>query len=140
MTSDKRSRVALLTLHACATALQVFGAATAATVELPQPPAISSQQCRTENYRADTVFTESKDGVIAWTVTFDTSTRQLLESRTARDSFGDLAVNELDCLLHKELDEKCPRWVHDSNIAVDLDDGRLQASGLCGPETSDADT
>jgi len=140
MTSNKRSRVALLTLHTCTTALQAFGAATAATMEFPQAPAISNRQCRTENYRADTVFTEAKDGVIAWTVTFDAFTRQLLESRTARDPLGDLAVNELDCLLHKELDEKCPRWVHDSNVAVDLDDGRLQASGLCKPETSDANT
>ena len=97
-------------------------------------PVTSHRQCRIQYYRAVTVYTEN-----VWTVTFDSQTRQLLASQKVPGT-DLLSLNELDCLLHQELDEKCPRWIHDSNIAVDLHDGRLQASGLCKSETSDADT
>ena len=118
-TPKKLSAGALLTLllHVCAAS-----------------PVTSHRQCRIQNYRAVTVYTEN-----VWTVTFDSQTRQLLASQKVPGT-DLLSLNELDCLLHRELDSSCPRWVHDSNIAVDLDDGRLQASGLCKSETSDADT
>jgi len=102
-----------------------------------QPPPPTSKQCDIRNYKAETVYTAASSGAIVWTVTFDVATRQLLESRTA--TIGGKDLKELDCLLNLELHEECPRWLHDGNVAVGLEDGRLQASGLCKPE-SDTET
>ena len=118
---DKVTTIPLLTLM-----LQAYTA-----------PASAQRQCQHDSSRPDTVYTEGQDGV-TWTVTFDLPTSQSLRSQLEQ---GLQPLVELDCLLNKELHEKCPRWIHEEGkIAIELDDGRLRASGRCAPNSSDAVT
>ena len=115
--------VVLLTLQACASIPKPSGAMSH-----------SAPRCRPSVYVAQTAYRVGAAREIAWSIIFDEATRAALESQTrvGVDGLDHLVLNSLDCLIDETVKDVCRRgWRHDPQIAVDREDGRLEANGYC---------
>lgn len=94
----------------------------------------ASHPCKTRQGSLELKYATPANGQTVWTVLFDAATRRDLASQRAADEEGveQVVVNELSCVLDEVLRGICPTgWQFDERVAVDLEDGRLLASGLC---------
>ena len=83
---------------------------------------------------ARTTYRKGTPGEVAWTIIFDSGTREALASQTriGDDGREQVILTNLDCLIDAIVNAVCSRgWRHDPQIAVDREDGTLQADGFC---------
>lgn len=100
----------------------------------PDAATRSTPGCRPAVYVARTTYRKGTSGEVSWTIIFDSATREALASQTRTDDDGreHVILTNLDCLIDAIVKAVCSRgWRHDPQIAVDREDGTLQADGLC---------
>lgn len=121
-----------LVLGACATSAEPLPASSRADALAAAYAAHPHRSCHIQHPGVEVTFDNPTSGARTWTVRFDAPTTREIESRTVTyQGITGYAANELDCLLDQALAHECPDWSHDSQVAVDLPDGRLLSRGPC---------